>query len=76
MGQALPGENYCEDHQGNHSHYAPHNCTVCGLTTLLSEAYAELRKQRPVLKAIFDQNVWDCVDQWYAAVEAAREETK
>lgn len=28
---ALPGGHYCKDHQGNHSHYDPNNCTVCRL---------------------------------------------
>ena len=31
MSKALPGEHYCKKHQGNHSHYAEHNCTVCKL---------------------------------------------
>jgi len=31
MSKALPGEHYCEAHQGNHSHYAKKNCTVCRL---------------------------------------------
>jgi hypothetical protein len=25
----------------------------------LSAAYAEIRKQRPVIKAVFDRDVWD-----------------
>lgn len=29
MPKALEGENYCAAHQGNHSHYAPHNCALC-----------------------------------------------
>ena len=29
MSRALPGENYCAAHQGNHSHYAEHNCALC-----------------------------------------------
>lgn len=35
MSQALPGEHYCLSHQGNHSHYDPHNCTVCRLRAAL-----------------------------------------
>jgi hypothetical protein len=29
MSQALPGNHYCTKHQGNHSHYAEHNCDLC-----------------------------------------------
>jgi len=29
MSKTLAGEQYCLAHQGNHSHYAEHNCTVC-----------------------------------------------
>jgi hypothetical protein len=31
MSKALEGENYCLLHQGDHSHYATHNCRVCSL---------------------------------------------
>ncbi len=31
MSQALPGEHLCLKHQGNHSHYAEENCTICTL---------------------------------------------
>jgi hypothetical protein len=34
--RALPGEHYCAKHQGNTSHYAPENCTVCRLTKALT----------------------------------------
>jgi hypothetical protein len=37
MSKALPGGHYCEDHQGNHSHYAKHNCRVCILETELAD---------------------------------------
>ena len=40
MSQALEGEHYCQKHQGNHSHYADHNCTVCKLETELAEVKA------------------------------------
>lgn len=36
MSRALPGEHLCKEHQGNHSHYDPHNCTVCRLRALLN----------------------------------------
>jgi hypothetical protein len=29
MSDALPGRHYCEEHQGNHSHYASENCDLC-----------------------------------------------
>jgi hypothetical protein len=41
---ALPGEHYCLEHQGNHSHYAPHNCTVCRLKKELKSAREALHK--------------------------------
>lgn len=28
---SIPGETYCKEHQGNHSHYDQRNCTVCQL---------------------------------------------
>jgi hypothetical protein len=31
MSNALEGMHYCEDHQGNHSHYDQKNCEVCKL---------------------------------------------
>jgi hypothetical protein len=31
MDKALEGEHLCLEHQGNHSHYDPTNCTVCKL---------------------------------------------
>ena len=31
MSNTLPGEHYCVEHQGNHSHYDPKNCPVCKL---------------------------------------------
>jgi len=48
MSDALPGEHYCENHQGNHSHYASHNCTVCKLEaqkTRSQEHYIKLLKE-------------------------------
>ncbi len=43
MSKALPGENYCAMHQGNHSHYAEHNCTVCKLQAQLTLLKQEMR---------------------------------
>ena len=40
MSKALPGEDYCEVHQGNHSHYDSKNCTVCRLQRQLESALA------------------------------------
>ena len=47
---ALPGEHYCLLHQGNHAHYAEHNCTVCSLETRLRQAEAELERAGIVLR--------------------------
>lgn len=30
--RTLPGTHLCAAHQGNHSHYAIHNCEICRLT--------------------------------------------
>jgi len=40
----LPGEHYCVDHQGNTSHYADHNCTVCRLQKAAAALVAELEQ--------------------------------
>ena len=44
MSKALPGENYCKDHQGNYSHYAPHNCTVCKQQAEIKRLKAEVER--------------------------------
>ena len=49
MSKALPGEHYCAGHQGNHSHYAPHNCTVCTQATEIERLRAELADMDQVL---------------------------
>lgn len=36
MSAVLPGMHYCRIHQGNHSHYAEHNCAVCAMVATLS----------------------------------------
>ena len=43
MSRALPGEHYCEKHQGNHSHYDEHNCVVCCQQAIINEAVGLLR---------------------------------
>lgn len=45
MSQALPGEHYCLEHQGNHSHYDPTNCTVCRLRKQLHEARLRINRE-------------------------------
>ena len=37
---ALSGEHYCERHQGNHSHYAEHNCAVCKAVDIIEALYS------------------------------------
>jgi hypothetical protein len=37
MSSALPGEHLCLKHQGNHSHYASENCTICQQEQLLDQ---------------------------------------
>ena len=36
MSHALEGQYYCKNHQGNHSHYADHNCDLCKALTKLT----------------------------------------
>jgi hypothetical protein len=42
MTPALPGEHLCVAHQGNHSHYAEHNCVICKLTAENAKLTEEL----------------------------------
>jgi hypothetical protein len=52
MSKALPGENYCLTHQGNHSHYDPINCTVCKMEKRIEElenAIIDLHEQIDVM---------------------------
>ena len=44
MSQALPGTHLCLAHQGNHSHYAPHNCEICKLQEQVETATKALRR--------------------------------
>ncbi len=46
MTKALPGEHLCVAHQGNHSHYAEHNCTICKLIAENAVLRADAEKQR------------------------------
>lgn len=49
MSPALIGEHYCVKHQGNHSHYAEHNCVVCNLRAQLAAAIVKLEAQEIML---------------------------
>jgi len=68
MSTALPGMHYCLTHQGNHSHYALDNCTVCQLIALgnkLAEV-AALAKQYDMPKELKDrlghyQKEWEAI---------------
>jgi hypothetical protein len=53
MSRALPGTHLCLAHQGNHSHYAPHNCEICKLE-------AQRDKLLKMLNAY--QSAWDAKD--------------
>jgi len=57
MTKALPGEHLCAAHQGNHSHYAGHNCVICKLTAENAVLRADVEKERQY--------------QWQAATESA-----
>lgn len=54
MSEALPGMHYCIDHQGNHSHYAQKNCTVCQMELELNQAKAELSTLRAECERLRD----------------------
>lgn len=53
MSQPLSGEHYCLKHQGNHSHYAEHNCIVCKLEKELAAA------KQTLIDALRSANYWD-----------------
>lgn len=52
MSQALPGEHYCREHQGNHSHYDPKNCTVCKLQAKLRKLEVEYGNGLPSVLSV------------------------
>jgi cell division protein FtsB len=55
MGRVLPGENYCLGHQGNHSHYAEINCTVCKLQAENAKLKAHVVKLEATVEALEDE---------------------
>jgi DNA repair exonuclease SbcCD ATPase subunit len=55
MSNTLPGAHYCENHQGNHSHYAKHNCEMCKLSAQLAEREARLTSLNMELQRAFTQ---------------------
>jgi len=52
MTKALPGEHLCAAHQGNHSHYAEHNCTICKLIAENAELRPDAEKWREHMERI------------------------
>jgi hypothetical protein len=50
MSQALPGEHLCKEHQGNHSHYAEHNCTICTQKAEIERLHAQVDALRAKVK--------------------------
>jgi hypothetical protein len=52
MSTALPGEHLCFKHQGNHSHYAEENCTICTLQKRLRLANRALADVSYLIAAI------------------------
>ena len=51
--EPLEGEHLCLKHQGNHSHYAEHNCTVCKP----EQQVAELTKQLAIAEAVSENYI-------------------
>ncbi len=72
MSKALPGSHFCVDHQGNHSHYAKHNCELC-------VALAEVEALRALLDRVicsigtYDQGLQSHYQQLRNAALAAKE---
>lgn len=68
MSQPLPGEHLCEKHQGNHAHYAEHNCTICKLKNRLQriediisqESRSELADK--IVAVLDDENGWENIE--------------
>ncbi|CAB4132065.1 hypothetical protein UFOVP138_32 [uncultured Caudovirales phage] len=42
MSKPLSGEHLCLAHQGNYSHYAEHNCTICTQAKRIAELGAQI----------------------------------
>ena len=69
MSRALPGMHYCRAHQGNHSHYAEHNCAVCAMAAALRATVVAIM-ETPCSK--MDTDAWRAVaDQATAALAKA-----
>jgi hypothetical protein len=43
---SIPGETYCKEHQGNHSHYDERNCTLCKSQKRIAELEGDLNITR------------------------------
>lgn len=69
MSKALEGEHYCASHQGNHSHYAEHNCVVCEKDRLIVEL-----RQRCEAESIVASSYRDERDAAFAKLEAKNAE--
>ena len=55
----LPGEQLCKKHQGNHSHYAEENCSVC----ILEEAIVSALEGEKLAGGSRDENgLWQYPD--------------
>jgi len=61
MTKALPGEHLCATHQGNHSHYAEHNCVICKLTAENAALREQVERMRLELQRWSDGFVDDAV---------------
>lgn len=55
MSKALEGEHYCIKHQGNHSHYAEENCTVCKLQHQRDELLVAPKEAEPTAWLVVDK---------------------
>ena len=49
---ALEGEHLCEKHQGNHSHYAQSNCTICKQKKAIGDLNIDLLRAKAQIKAL------------------------
>jgi len=77
MSKALGGSHLCFSHQGNHSHYASHNCELCVALARAEKAEAQLAKVRDDFRVFMGDLRGELAEGWSTAtVEAIMEELR
>lgn len=69
---ALPGNHYCLAHQGNHSHYADHNCDLCKVEAHIAALEAENKRLKTACDSYSEAEILRG-DEKQAAVLTERE---